>query len=330
MLAVSGGMLATGGLPTQALGANAASAPVTSSQTSTPTMYSVASTGLLAALPGRSSGTPLTAPMTATVTFESSAFEAEPVVRRAVARHAASAKGTPSAARTAASHAAAAVKTASSRHAAAPAKAAPAKAAPAKAAAKPAPVKAAPVKAAPARKATPRHPITAAPPKRAPKADPPAKRNRHVAPPKTSKPVVAKPKKPRVTKPKPAPHKTTPAGSVRGSSVLAIAARYVGTPYLYGGSTPRGFDCSGYTSYVYRQLGIHIPRTANQQMHATKRVSRSQARAGDLVFFVSGGRAYHVGIYAGGGKMYDSPHTGARISKRSIWDSSAVFGRVTR
>ena len=114
-----------------------------------------------------------------------------------------------------------------------------------------------------------------------------------------------------------------------GSSVLSIAARYVGTPYLYGGTTPRGFDCSGYTQYVYAQLGISLPRTADQQMNATRRVSRSEARPGDLVFFVSGGSAYHNGIYAGNGMMYDSPRSGKTVQKRAIWEATVVFGRVT-
>jgi cell wall-associated NlpC family hydrolase len=117
--------------------------------------------------------------------------------------------------------------------------------------------------------------------------------------------------------------------SARGSSVLSIAARYVGTPYLYGGTTPKGFDCSGYTGYVYQQLGISLPRTATQQLNATRRISRSEARPGDLVFFVSGGGAYHVGIYAGNGKLYDSPRSGKTVQKREIWDATIVFGRVT-
>jgi cell wall-associated NlpC family hydrolase len=118
--------------------------------------------------------------------------------------------------------------------------------------------------------------------------------------------------------------------AARGSSVLSIAARYIGTPYLYGGTTPGGFDCSGYTRYVYNQLGISLPRTANQQMVATRRVSRSEARPGDLIFFVSGGRAYHNGIYAGNGMMYDSPRSGKSVQKREIWNATVVFGRVTR
>ena len=117
--------------------------------------------------------------------------------------------------------------------------------------------------------------------------------------------------------------------SARGSSVLSIAARYVGTPYLYGGSTPNGFDCSGYTGYVFKQLGISLPRTANAQLNATRRISRSAARPGDLVFFVSGGSAYHVGIYAGNGKLYDAPRSGKTVQKREIWDATIVFGRVS-
>jgi len=128
----------------------------------------------------------------------------------------------------------------------------------------------------------------------------------------------------------PAPKKGTGTGgnAAKGASVLSIAARYVGTPYRYGGTTPRGFDCSGYTRYVYAKLGISLPRTANMQMNATRRIKRSQARPGDLVFFVSSGRAYHVGIYAGGGMMYDSPRSGKSVSKRKIWDAAVVFGRV--
>jgi peptidoglycan DL-endopeptidase CwlO len=120
-----------------------------------------------------------------------------------------------------------------------------------------------------------------------------------------------------------------PGAAVRGSAVLAIAARYVGIRYLYGGTTPSGFDCSGFTGYVYRQLGVSLPRTANQQMLATQQVSRSEAKLGDLVFFVSGGRAYHNGIYAGGNMMYDSPRAGKALQKREIWSAAVVFTRVT-
>jgi cell wall-associated NlpC family hydrolase len=315
-LAVSTGLIATAGMPTQA---GTRSAPLTSADTA---VKSGLSSALLAASPGSPAAgrAALTAPMTATAAFEASAFTAVPAVARhttprsratppstakparrttttakaTTTRRAAAVAAAAAAAKKQSSRAAAEVKEktpphstparpSTARHAATPAKATPAKAAPAKAA----PAKAAPAKAAPAKK--------------------------------TTKPAKAKP-----AKPKP---KSAPASSARGSAVLAIAARYVGTPYVYGGTTPHGFDCSGFTGYVYRQLGVHLPRTANQQMGATRRIARSQARPGDLVFFVSGGRAYHVGIYAGGGKMYDAPHTGARVSKRAIWSAAVVFGR---
>jgi cell wall-associated NlpC family hydrolase len=117
-------------------------------------------------------------------------------------------------------------------------------------------------------------------------------------------------------------------GSARGSSVLAIAARYLGVPYRYGGTTPLAWDCSGAVQYIFNQAGMALPRTANQQMLSTTRITRSQAEPGDLVFFVSGGSAYHVGIYAGDNDMYDSGRTGSSFSKRPIWTSAVVFGRI--
>jgi cell wall-associated NlpC family hydrolase len=116
--------------------------------------------------------------------------------------------------------------------------------------------------------------------------------------------------------------------TARGSSVLAVAARYLGVTYRYGGTTPIAWDCSGATSYIFRQIGVNLPRTANQQMLATKRVSRSEARPGDLVFFLTGGMAYHVGINAGNNMMYDAGRSGSHFTKREIFSSSVVFGRV--
>jgi peptidoglycan DL-endopeptidase CwlO len=122
----------------------------------------------------------------------------------------------------------------------------------------------------------------------------------------------------------PAPIKAGAPGSPEfGATVLAIAARYAGTPYVYGGVTPAGFDCSGYTRYVYAQVGIDLPRTSSEQRAATRRISRSEARPGDLVFIPG-----HVGIYAGGNMMWDAPSSGGYVSKRAIYSSSATFGRV--
>ena len=108
--------------------------------------------------------------------------------------------------------------------------------------------------------------------------------------------------------------------------VLGIAASLTGIWYVYGGTTPAGFDCSGFTQYVFKQLGISLPRTAEQQRQATTPVSNPQP--GDLVFF--GKPAWHNGIYAGNGMMYDSPRTGLKTALRAIWSSDATYGRVTR
>jgi peptidoglycan DL-endopeptidase CwlO len=116
-------------------------------------------------------------------------------------------------------------------------------------------------------------------------------------------------------------------GSARGASVLAVASRYLGVPYRFGGITPTAWDCSGATKYIFAQVGIDLPRTANEQMLASTRISRSQAVPGDLVFFSNGGAAYHVGIYAGGNMMYDAGRTGTSFSKRAIWTSAVSFGR---
>jgi cell wall-associated NlpC family hydrolase len=105
--------------------------------------------------------------------------------------------------------------------------------------------------------------------------------------------------------------------------VLGIAAQYEGIMYKYGGTTPAGFDCSGFTAYVFRQVGISLPRTAEEQRRAVTPVSDPQP--GDLVFF--GSPAYHVGIYAGNGMMWDSPRSGKAVALRSIWSSSVTYGR---
>jgi cell wall-associated NlpC family hydrolase len=114
-----------------------------------------------------------------------------------------------------------------------------------------------------------------------------------------------------------------PGSAEFGAAVMSIAARYAGTPYRYGGTTPAGFDCSGYTQYVFRQVGIELPRTSSAQRAATTRISRSEAVPGDLVFMPG-----HVGIYAGNGMMWDSPRTGESVQKRAVYSSSATYGRV--
>ncbi|HEY5249505.1 MAG TPA: C40 family peptidase [Dermatophilaceae bacterium] len=116
-----------------------------------------------------------------------------------------------------------------------------------------------------------------------------------------------------------------------GASVVRVAARQVGVPYRWGGTTRAGFDCSGLTLYSYARVGKRLPRTAQQQYNATIRISRRAARPGDLVFFYSGNprnSVYHVGVYAGNWTMYVAPHKGARVQKQRIWSNRVVFGRV--
>lgn len=112
-----------------------------------------------------------------------------------------------------------------------------------------------------------------------------------------------------------------PAPSASG--IVGIAQSFFGVPYVYGGSSPSGFDCSGFTSYVYRQAGISIPRTASAQQAAATRVSSPSP--GDLVFF--GSPAYHVGIYVSPGRMVDAQRPGTVIGNHSIWTTPSGYGR---
>ena len=92
---------------------------------------------------------------------------------------------------------------------------------------------------------------------------------------------------------------TVPSGSY-GSSAVSIAYQYLGVPYVYGGASPSGFDCSGFTMYVYAQLGVSLPHGATPQLNYGTYVSRSDLQPGDLVFFSDGSYpASHVGIYVG-------------------------------
>ncbi|WP_051196503.1 C40 family peptidase [Jonesia quinghaiensis] len=107
--------------------------------------------------------------------------------------------------------------------------------------------------------------------------------------------------------------------------VLAIAKKQVGVKYRSGGTSPRGgFDCSGFTQYVYKKAGVKkLPRTSSAQKSAGKRVSRSKAQPGDLVWSPG-----HVAIYAGNGKIIDAPRPGKKIAVRKMWQKNAVFIRL--
>ncbi|MFL5918939.1 MAG: C40 family peptidase, partial [Gaiellaceae bacterium] len=115
------------------------------------------------------------------------------------------------------------------------------------------------------------------------------------------------------------------APDARYGGVVGIAMRYLGVPYVWGGSTPRGFDCSGFAMYVFAQIGVSLPHSSYAQFNMGTPVSIGQLQPGDLVFF-SG--ASHMGIYIGGGQFIHAPHTGdvVKISSLSGYYSSAFVG----
>lgn len=130
-----------------------------------------------------------------------------------------------------------------------------------------------------------------------------------------------------------------PASDVRqaplapdGKSVVAEAERFVGLPYLWAGTSAFGFDCSGLTYTVYRQFGITLPRDAGDQQSAGSPVARNDLQPGDLVFYSFSGVVDHVGIYAGGGRMIDSPETGKSLEVVPMWGTplAAHFAGAAR
>lgn len=116
-----------------------------------------------------------------------------------------------------------------------------------------------------------------------------------------------------------------PTGAIsssKGQAIVNTAKKYLGVRYVYGGSSPSGFDCSGLVQYVFRKNGISLSRTSASQSRQGKTVSRSELQPGDLLFFAKNGRVHHVGIYAGNGQMIHAPHTGDVVRYTSINTSS--------
>ena len=98
--------------------------------------------------------------------------------------------------------------------------------------------------------------------------------------------------------------------------LMKVAHQSLGARYTWGGKTPReGFDCSGLMQHTYKKAGIRIPRTAAQQRDASRRISRSQLRPGDMIFFKTGRRSNHVGIYTGNGEFIHASTSSKRVKK---------------
>jgi cell wall-associated NlpC family hydrolase len=120
----------------------------------------------------------------------------------------------------------------------------------------------------------------------------------------------------------------------QGSTIVSIAYQYLGYRYRYGGSSPSGFDCSGFTHYVYMRAGISIGRTAAAQYYSGTHVSRANLRPGDLVFFANTYRRgiSHAGIYVGNGKFINAANesTGVIVSSLNSSYWSAHYYGATR
>jgi cell wall-associated NlpC family hydrolase len=113
-----------------------------------------------------------------------------------------------------------------------------------------------------------------------------------------------------------------PASAI-GNSVISIASRYIGVPYVSGGASPSGMDCSGFTQYVYGQLGIALPHSSSAQAGYGTVVPASEAQPGDLMWTPG-----HVSIYAGGNTMIDASKPGTVVDFRTIWQSNPTFIRL--
>ena len=107
-----------------------------------------------------------------------------------------------------------------------------------------------------------------------------------------------------------------PANSKKRDSVIAQGKQLIGTPYLWGGSSPKGFDCSGLVQYLYKKHGISLPRSSRDQFASLPAINDPQP--GDLVFFRRNGVINHVGIYLGNGNMLHSPQTGSNVRIESM------------
>jgi cell wall-associated NlpC family hydrolase len=114
------------------------------------------------------------------------------------------------------------------------------------------------------------------------------------------------------------------SGSTGQAAVYQAALQYIGTPYVFGGATPAGFDCSGFIMYVYAKFGVSLPHSVGSQGAMGTTISASEARPGDVVVFNDGS---HDGFYAGNGMILDAPKPGGYVSVRPLWTSAVHYVR---
>jgi cell wall-associated NlpC family hydrolase len=113
-----------------------------------------------------------------------------------------------------------------------------------------------------------------------------------------------------------------------GQRAVLEARKHYGKAYRYGATGPSNFDCSGFSSYVFRQLGRSLPRTSAAQAAAVRRIPTSARAVGDLIFTYTNGRVTHVGIYAGGNQMWAATKTGDIVRLQTLYSRSITVGRV--
>lgn len=109
--------------------------------------------------------------------------------------------------------------------------------------------------------------------------------------------------------------------------VLEGLQKYIGVPYVWGGTTPNGFDCSGLVQWVYRDAGINLPRVSQDQSKQGVPVAMADAQPGDLLFWERGGAAYHVAVYIGGGEYIHAPRPGKSVEKASVKYFTPAYAR---
>ena len=120
----------------------------------------------------------------------------------------------------------------------------------------------------------------------------------------------------------------TPGTTSFGNAVLYWASTQKGDPYRWGGTGPNSWDCSGFTQWVYGKVGKKLPRTSREQRAATRYISSSQKRPGDLVFVHGSSGVYHVAIYAGNGYWWEATRPGRPLGKNKAWSTRVSYGRA--